>query len=160
MLKKKFNKGVKMKGTIRKIYDSSDDNGFNFGVYFAEKENIKVFVRAEDLRHLKEGDVVEYTINSEGEGSAGPYGNAGGMRVVNDDSKVASNNGSGIMVEAPTKKPYQEVENDKSEDMFVMGFIGRFVENGHITLEQVNQDDTNLSSTLKNLRNAWRKSKQ
>ena len=140
-------------GTIKRIYDNSDDRGHNFGLYFAEPENVKAYVK-EDMSNFNEGDVIEYTIDSVKEGQKGEYANVSNVKLAN-----ANSNGSAVTT-TQTKKPYQEIETDKSEDMFVMGFIGRFVENGHITLEQINQNDSNLSATLKNLRNAWRKSKE
>ena len=106
------------------------------------------------MSNFNEGDVIEYTIDSVKEGQKGEYANVSDVKLAN-----ANSNGSAVTT-TQTKKPYQEIETDKSEDMFVMGFIGRFVENGHITLEQINQNDSNLSATLKNLRNAWRKSKE
>ena len=49
-------------GTIKRIYDNSDDRGHNFGLYFAEPENEKAYLR-EDMSSLdnKSPDLVLYS---------------------------------------------------------------------------------------------------
>lgn len=134
--------------TIRQVYDNSDDSGHNFGIIF-EGGQKKVYVRHEDLSHLKQGDVITYDIIK----SAEKYDSGAGVKLANN----GGNGESAVRDTSYTQQGYSQtnnVKNDSYEDNFVMGFCRGLAESNQITI-----NDIVNGNLLKDLRNAWRNSK-
>ena len=130
---------------IRQIYDNSDDSGHNFGIIF-EGGQKKVYVRNENLRHLKAGDEITYDITK----STEKYDSGAGVKLVNN----GGNGKSSVRNTDYSTETSQVARTDSYEDNFVMGFCRGLAESNQIGI-----GDITNGTLLKDLRKAWRESK-